>query len=158
MCFRREFERAIAACEHACTLAPNNADVHAYFAEVLNYTDEPERSLEFSKKAMRLDPLGPPNWEFHIGHSYYKLKRLDEAVATIRHSVERSIGFPVPYLFLAVLYHETGRAAEASQMIEEALSLAPNYTLNRVERVIPHRSASEQERFLEGLRKAGLPE
>jgi len=156
--FMREFDESLKGFERALVLAPNDPDVLAYYGETLNYADQPKKGLEMIEQGMRLDPLGPPSWEFHLGHSYYKMGRHDEAISFIRQSMTRGPEFPVTYLYLAVLYSELDRNEEAEQMVQLSLGKAPNYSIATIARVIPHKSDKQIDRFLGGLRKAGMPE
>ena len=158
LAFLRKFDDALNSFETAIKLAPNDAEVLAYYGEILNYADQPERGLEMVEKGIRLDPLGPPNWEFHRGHSYYKMHRHDEAISSIRHSISRGPEFPITYLYLAVLYGELGRRDDAMQMVNSALQRSPNFSINTIRKVVPHKSEKESQRFLDGLRTAGMPE
>jgi adenylate cyclase len=156
--FLREFDEALVSFERAFELSPNDADVLAYYGETLNYADQPEKGLELIQLGVRLDPLGPPNWDFHLGHSYYKMGLHDEAVSYIRQSMMRGPEFPVPYLYLAVLYEELNRKDEAKTMVKIACEKAPNYSIATIAKVIPHKSAKQINRFLSGLSAAGMPE
>ena len=124
----------------------------------LNYNSEPEKALKFIEASIRLDPLGPPNWEFHKGHANYLLGRKEEAITIIRHAATRGSGFPIPHLFLAVISIELGRPDEAAEELVRLLDKTPGYSISDTERIFPYRHAEDKSRFLDGLRKAGLPE
>jgi adenylate cyclase len=156
--FRGEHDKAIASFERAVALDPNDAETYAYFAEALNYSGDPEKSIALTEKAMRFDPLIPPNCAFHRGHSYYLLGRYDDAEAVIRSAIDRAPTFAVAHLYLAVVYSEIDRVQEAAAEIEAVLKLVPGYTLAVVNQMYPYRSAEVRNRFLESLRKAGLPD
>lgn len=156
--FRGEHDKAIASSERGVALDPNDAESYAYFAEVLNYSGDPEKSIQLMEKALRFDPLIPPNCAFHMGHSYYLLRRYDDAETMIRSAIDRTPAFPVAHLFLAVVYSEIESLQEAAVEIENVLKLIPGYTLAVVNQMFPYRSAEAKNRFLEGLRKAGLPD
>jgi tetratricopeptide (TPR) repeat protein len=51
-----------------------------------------------------------------------------------------------------------GRQAEARHEIERLLSVAPDTTVSQVQRVFSIRDPAVEQRWLDGLRKAGLPE
>ncbi|MGI9536926.1 MAG: tetratricopeptide repeat protein, partial [Desulfocapsaceae bacterium] len=158
LCFFRRYEEAIETFERAVVLSPSNAEVFAYYGETLNFADQAEKGLEMTEQGIRLDPLGPPNWDFHRGHSYYKLSNYNEALAAMTQSINRGPTFPVPYLFLAVIYVEIDQPNRATEMIDTALKYNPKFRMDNVARVIPHKSVEQRDRFLDGLRKAGLPE
>jgi adenylate cyclase len=156
--FHGEHDKAIASFERGVALDPNDAEAYAYFAEALNYSGDPEKSIALTGKALRFDPLIPPNCAFHLGHSYYLLRRYDDAETMIRSAIDRAPAFPVAHLFLAVVYSEIDRVQEAAVEIETVLKLIPGYTLAVINQMYPYRSAEAKNRFLEGLRKAGLPD
>jgi len=155
--FLHKHDQAIEVFEKAVECSPSNADVYAYFSEILNYADLPQQGLQMIETGIRLDPLGPPNWDFHRGHSYYKLRRYDDAISAIKQSINRGPNFPVPYLYLAVIYSELGLPDEAARAAQSAVEFNPLFNLENARRVIPHKP-DEQDRFLKGLREAGLPQ
>jgi adenylate cyclase len=156
--FHGEHDKAIASLERGVALDPNDAEAYAYFAEALNYSGDPEKSIALTEKALRFDPLIPPNCAFHLGHSYYLLRRYDDAETILRSAIDRAPAFPVAHLFLAVVYSEIDRIKEAAVEIETVLKLIPGYTLAVINQMYPYRLAEARNRFLVGLRKAGLPD
>jgi adenylate cyclase len=156
--FRGEHDKAIASFERAIALDPNDTEVCSYFAEVLNYYGDPERAIALTEKAVRFNPLLPPHLTCHLGHSYFLLRRYDDAVAMIRNTIDRVPSFVVAHVFLAVVYSEIDRMQEAAAEIETVLKLVPGYTLPLVDERFPHRLTEAQNRFLGGLLKAGLPD
>ena len=102
--FRGEHDQAIACLERGVALDPNDGEAYAYFAEALNYSGDPEKSIALTEKALRFDPLIPPNCAFHLGHSYYLLRRYDDAETMIRSAIDRNPAWPVAHLFMAVVY------------------------------------------------------
>jgi adenylate cyclase len=60
--------------------------------------------------------------------------------------------------FLASLYGHTGRPEEAREMWRELLEINPDFSVERVRRVLPYRDPAWFDRFDGGLAKAGLPE
>ena len=156
--FRGEHDKAIASLERAFALDPDNAEVCSYFAEALNYYGDPERAIALTEKAVRFDPLLPPHLAFPLGHSYFLLRRYDDAVTMICNTINRVPSFVIAHVFLAVVYSEIDRMLEAAAEIETVLKLVPEYTLSLADERFPHRLTEAQNRFLEGLLKAGLPD
>ena len=156
--FRGEHDKAIASLERAFALDPDNAEVCSYFAEALNYYGDPERAIALTEKAVRFDPLLPPHLAFPLGHSYFLLRRYDDAVTMICNTINRVPSFVIAHVFLAVVYSEIDRMLEAAAEIETVLKLVPGYTLSLADERFPHRLTEAQNRFLEGLLKAGLPD
>ncbi len=51
-----------------------------------------------------------------------------------------------------------GRIEEAEWEAQEALTLLPNLTLSQRRGNVPYKERADIDRYMEGLRKAGLPE
>ncbi len=111
------------------------------------------------EKAFRMDPLLPPSFEFQLAHSCLLLGRFDEALARYSFVIERLPKFGPCYLFLASTFVELDRLGDARDAIRSALEINPPYTLKEVTRMWSvYRIVEMGQRFIDNLRKAGLPE
>jgi TolB-like protein/Tfp pilus assembly protein PilF len=155
--FRRH-DQAVANFEKAIALAPNNAQVYAAFGQVLNWLGNPERGLEMLEKAFSIDTLPPPNWEFYAGCSHLLLRQYDKALSRINRGIERGPKFIPAYPLLAWTCVEMGRLDDARDAIKTFLELAPQFTVKKAAERWPYRIDEDHNRFLDALRKAGLPE
>jgi adenylate cyclase len=153
-----QLDDALLIFEHAIDLNPKDAENYAYFAEALNYAGQPQRAVEMTRKALEFDPMLPPNCAFHLGHSLYLLGRLEEASEIIRGALERAPAFATAHLVLAAVYSELGQSEMASSEIELARELIPGFSAEYGERVWPYRPREVKERYINSLRRAGLPE
>ena len=156
--FLRRYDQAIANFEKAIALDPNNAEVYANFGQVLNCWGNPERALEMIEKALSLDTNSPPIWEYYAGHSHLLLRQYDQALTRFNRVVERIPKFTGAYLRLAFAYIEMDRTGDAIDVIKTVLEITPRYTVKEVARRFPYRIDEVRDRFLDNLRKAGLPE
>jgi adenylate cyclase len=156
--FLNRHDQAIANLEKAIAMAPNDAGVYATFGQVLNYWGNPERALEMIEKAFSLETFAPPTWEFQLGHSHLLLRQYDEALTRYNGVIERAPKFALIYLHLACAYVELDRLDDARDAIKTALEIVPKYTVKELARILPYRIDEVRDRFVEGLRKAGLPE
>ena len=154
----RRFDQAVANLEKAIALAPNNAEVYSTLGNILNYCGNPEKGLKMLEKAFSIDTFVPPLWEYQIGHSYLLLRQYDEALTKLHRAVERAPMIGAFYLFLAWVYVELDRLDDARDAINTAMEIPPRYTVTEVARIFPYRVDEDRNRFLDGLRKAGLPE
>jgi adenylate cyclase len=156
--FIHRYDQAISNLEKALALAPNSADVNATFGQVLNYWGDPERALEMMEKAFSIDTIVPANWDFQLGLSHYLLRQYDEALAGFNRAIERAPKYLPTYVFLGCMYAELGRHDEARSTIKKLLEIAPQFTLKHIAKTMPLRIDEVRNRFLDNLRKAGLPE
>jgi adenylate cyclase len=154
----RRFDQAVENSEKAITLAPNNAEVYANYGDVLNYWGNPERGLEMVEKALGLETYAPPNWEFYAGISHLLLRQYDQALASLNRVVERIPKYVHPYELLAWAYAELDRLDDAREAIKTVLKIKPNFTVQEAARIMPYRLDEDSNRFLDAMRKAGLPE
>ena len=110
------------------------------------------------EKAFSIETFVPPNWEMHAAHSHLLLRHYDEALTRLHLAVERAPKFTPGHMLLACVYAEMGRLADARETIKTILTISPNRTLAHVPLAHTHRNEDDRNRFLDALRKAGLPE
>jgi adenylate cyclase len=151
-------EDAIAAAQRAIDLDPNFADGYAALAFALNYAGRPVESLAAVRKAMRLNPRYPFLYRWNVGHSYMLMERYDEAIEAFESVVAVNPEFPVAHLTLAAAYAQAGRIEDAEWEAEEIRTLLPGFTIEQDRPRHPYLNPADMERYLQGLRLAGLPE
>ncbi len=59
---------------------------------------------------------------------------------------------------LAAVYAHLGRLDEARNEAKEYMKVIPNFSINEWARTEPYANPNERQRYVDGLRKAGLPE
>jgi adenylate cyclase len=155
---QKRHDEAIAAALKAIALYPNYADGYAQLAQDLFYAGEPEASLEAVRKAMRLDPRHPFFYVWIVGQNYMLQQRYGEAVEEFKKVLWQNPEFPGARLTLASTYGLMGRIEDAEWEAEEILTLLPDFTLAQERERVPFKNPEHLERYIEGLRKAGLPE
>ncbi len=154
--WKKRHEFAIAELERAVSLDPNSAVAYTFLAEALNLAGRPDEAIGFAKKALRLDP-NYPFWEvFHLADSYFLLRRYDEAIANIQDTLRRNPNFLPARRTLAVIYAELGREKEAQAEVSEMLRISPEASLERWRERMAFRNPADLERYMAGLRQAGL--
>jgi TolB-like protein/Flp pilus assembly protein TadD len=156
--FDKRHEESIAACRRALELDPNYADAYGQLAITLNYAGRPEDALEAIHKAMRLDPRHPFVYLRIKGQAHYLMGRYDAAIAEFERVVDRNPASSEGHLFLAAAYAQVGRIEDAEWEAQEILTLFPDFTLARVRQREPYRDSAHLDRYIDGLRKAGLPD
>ena len=63
-----------------------------------------------------------------------------------------------PYITLAASYSSLNRTEEARKAVEEILRIHPRFTLERHANVLPFKNQKKLDKYIDALRKAGLPE
>ena len=85
-------------------------------------------------------------------------ERCEEAVEYATQAAEANPEFTDIYAVLACAYGHLGQAADARGALDQLLRRMPDLTVSDERLNRPFARADDRERFLTGLRKAGLPE
>jgi len=152
--YMKRHEMSLAEYERALELNPNDADIIAEYADALVYTGEPARSVELLQRAMRLNPYYPDWYLWYLADAYITLERYADVVATVRQMRNPDEGRRM----LAASYAHLGMTTEARAEAEAVLRSHPAFTIGRWRHRPPYRDPAVLERFVEGLRMAGLPD
>jgi adenylate cyclase len=152
--YRRQHDEAIAEYEQALLLNPNDSDIIAEYADALAYVDQPRRSVELMHKAMRLNPHYPDWYLWYLADTYDVMGRSEDVIATVRRMHDPSEG----QRLLAANFAHLGMMREAQAAAREVMRLHPAFTIREWRERPPYRDQAVLDRYVEGLRKAGLPE
>ena len=85
-------------------------------------------------------------------------ERYDEAAEWVRKVLQINPDFPPGHRWLASIYGRMGRIDEARAALDQFLHLVPGQTVETIRKLVPFKRPEDKERYLDGLRKAGLPE
>ena len=151
-----QHERAVSEAERAIILSPNYANGYSILAEILTFAGQPEETFGLVEQARRLNPQGSANYSFQEGHAYRLMGRYEEALTAFKTSLIRMPNHPSAHRHLAVVYVELGREAEARAEAAEVLRCSPEFSLEDFGHRIPYKDPMLAERYVAGLRKAGL--
>lgn len=152
--YRKEHDAAIAAYERALELNPNDADILAEYADALVYNGEPQRAVELVNRAMRLNPFYPDWYLWYLADAYDAAQEPEQVVATVHRMRNPDEG---RRLLAANLAH-LGRLSDAKREAEAVIKLHPGFTVQHWATRPPYRARAVMERFMEGMRRAGLPD
>jgi adenylate cyclase len=151
--YRRQHDEAVAEYAEALALNPNDSDIIAEYADALVYTGQPETSVGLLQKAMRLNPYYPDWYLWYLADAYDALGRAEDVIAAIQRMDNQSEGCRL----LAVNYAHLGMMKEAHHAAAEVMRLHPGFTVSEWSTRPPYRDAHVLARYVEGLKKAGLP-
>ena len=149
---RRRLNRAL-------DLDPNSMFARGYLGVSYGFGGEPEAAFAHLDEALRLSPRGPllVIWHLCKGWTALTAERYEEAVEFAEQAREANPEFPDIYAVLASANGQLGRAAEAASALHELLRRMPGLTASDERLNRPFARAADRDRFLEGLRKAGMP-
>jgi len=154
----KQYDKGIAECERAVALAPSSGKAHIWMSLVLTKVGRHKEAIRYAEQGVRLDPLGPGWYLRQLGHTYSWVGRYDEAITTYEKSLQKAPNDIFTHLFLTVTYSWAGRIEEARVQSAEVLRINPKFSMKKLAKRISYKIDSDMERYLDGLRKAGLPD
>jgi len=153
---QKQYNQALVEAEKAIAIDPNYANGHVLVATLLYYEGRAEEGLERMKFAARINPHHPHNYPFHMGQAYFVLKRYDEAIQALEKGLESRPRSERIHIWLAAAYAQAGKIDDAKWEAEQILQMDPEFSYARIQEVFPFKEPADLQRFLDGLRKAGL--
>jgi TolB-like protein len=154
LAFGRDYEASLIEVERALALNPNNPDWR--LGLVLIFAGHASRAGGLLEACMRLDPFCHPMTGGVLGLAHYMLGQYAQALPLHRDFVART-KWPLARVLLAATYTQLNQLDAARAMAAE-LRQHPVYTLAATRKIIALKHAKDEARFLDALRKAGLPE
>ena len=155
---QRQHDKAILEADRAVALDPNSANDHARLGNVFNFAGRPEEAILALEKAIRLNPF-PPSWYLHmLGMAYRETGRYEESITVCKKALKRQPNNIYAHLVLAATYSLLNRQEEAHAAAAEVLRISPKFSLGYLAKSRPHIDPANTQRFIESLRKAGLPD
>lgn len=157
--YQWEHDQARTHYERALALNQNDAELLAEMGNFLINIGEPERAIEQIKLAMRLNPLHEQWYTEYLGWAYEESAQPQEAIAVLGkiHEPEEWIRRT-----LAAAYAAIGEKEKAQEQVEKILESNPQFTLSDHEEYVrenfPYETEELIQRWIEALRKSGVPE
>jgi TolB-like protein len=162
---KQRFDESEEQFEKALALNPGDADCVAWAALASVVLGRADEAFELINKAMRLNPLHQNYYHMVSGHAAYFTGRYDDAVRGFKQGSEFGIWH---HANLAAAYGQMGRVEEArieaAMFVEErrrhlesnGIPLPASELELVAPRMVRFRRQVDRERYLGGLRKAGL--
>jgi tetratricopeptide (TPR) repeat protein len=155
LAYDRSFAEADEEFAKAFELDPNEADAWATLSDIEVLAGRVEEGLEHIRKAFRLNPY-PASWYYlTLGQAQYADGDYKTAVETLRRDETYRTS---SRRFLAASLAQLGRLDEARAEVDLFLVANPHFTTRRWVETEPFRDTATLEHFVDGFRKAGLPE
>ena len=155
---KKDYENGIREAERAVELEPNGADSHAFLGMGLLFADRPEEAIPILKKAIRLDP-NAPEWYMNVLASAYRdIEKYEQAMEWGEKAIQKNPQNILSRQILCSIYSLTDRMDEAHAQADEIMRLNPNTSVERIARTYPTKNQVVKMRYIDALRKAGLPD
>lgn len=158
--YKHQLNAAAAACRRAIQLNPSLAAAEGWLAIILGWWGEYDEAIQHAEVAQRLSPHDPlySVWSFAYTGVEFGAGCYEKSAEWARKTIEVTPEFPAAWRYLAASLAHLGRLEEAEVAKDQLLRLMPHESLRLVRAALPSVELDRMERFVEGLRKAGVPE
>jgi tetratricopeptide (TPR) repeat protein len=144
--------------KQAVALNPNGADALAHLGFISAMAGEQEEAIRNLKKAFRLNPI-PPIFYYHfLGAVYHDVKKYNEAIEILNQGISIDSETLTPYPILISCYIELNQFDEARRSSKKVLEIDPDFSLAYYKDMQLLNDQAANDRYIENLRKAGLPD
>jgi adenylate cyclase len=156
-----DYDSALTYFDRALTTSPSHSLAWLLSSATLSYMGRGEQAIRHAEQALRLSPLDRSLFYYydflnqvHYGHGNY-----EEAVKWGRMAAHENPRYTANLRYLAAGLAALGRLQEARAVAEKLLQLQPDFRLSEFERTLqPFRVPEIRDRYIDHLKKAGLPE
>lgn len=153
---KHKIDKAVAAGREAVRLLPGAADAYRALGYFLHWAGRGDEAIDALKTAARLDPKWSTGW---LGYAYVTAGRYDDAISTLNQGYELKARRGTNSLsFLAAAYIATGQDEKARAVMNVFLEKHPKTTLSNYRSPRLYKRKKDLDRYLNLLRKAGMPE
>ena len=153
-------ETGVTLIDRALTLNPNMAAAWSASGVLHAFLGHQDLAIERLERAMRLSPLDPLMYLrlTYAGMAHFLAGRYDEAAALGEQACQERPNFLAAIRVAAVSNAYAGRLDRARAYVERALELDPNLRISNLKDRFGRMRPEDFAMYVEGLRKAGLPE
>jgi adenylate cyclase len=138
-------------------IAPNNADILAFYGYLLAFSGREEEAVAPIIRAKRLDPGTHVRFSMYLAFVYNLLERHEEAVAELEPYLDDYPSYFPLQRTLARAYCLAGDLKKARQIAAHVLRSEPGFNSEAFGRKLPFKDPAMRNRFIDTLKKAGFP-
>ena len=166
----KQYDQAIESARRAIAINPSSPlSGYSALSDAYLLTGQFEKSLEACDQAIRLSPRDPDCYRHKAG-AYFAMKQYDQAIEWARRTIAIASDDQWAHADIIAALALTGHEADAREALQRFLALPPDPDRMRTiaawkafqdPRVGPHSDPAVvdfQNRQIDGLRKAGMPE
>ena len=156
----RDSDLLVSSALRAIELNPNFAMAHSWLGAAYALSGQGEKAFEWIENARRLSPRDMFREEFDV-HTCFAHFQVGDYEKAADYAARASMPRPdhvYPHLIRAASLGHLGKAEAAADEAEKVLHLAPQYSLAIAGQSSVFVVKEDIDRFVEGLRIAGIPE
>jgi adenylate cyclase len=154
---RGDHEGARIEAERALVITPNLARGYAALGASLIFSGRPREGAAALEKFIRLDPRDPglASRLHQLAVGLYFARDYGASLAAAQRVIRSYPQYPLTYRWLAAALGQLGRSAEAKEVLEKAIAVAPAEFDFYVRKRAPWMRPEDHAHMVEGLRNAG---
>jgi len=158
--FSGEHDSAIRRLLRAIELDPNSTFARGYLGTAYAFGGECDPAIQNLNEAMRLSPRDflMVVWFTGSAWAYLSAEKYEQAAECAKRAIDCNPAFPDTHGTFAAASAHLGRMTDARAGLDAYMNLTPGLTAGDKRLTRPFRRPADRERFIDGLRKAGLPE
>lgn len=155
-----DFDNGAAFIDQALSLNPNLAWAWLFSGFVKIWIGEPEAAIERVTRAMRLSPQDFQLFNMQVANAlaHFIAGRYTEALSWAERAIRGHPNYSLAAGTFAASAVLAGRLVEAEKAMTRLRQLEPQLRISDLMEVFPLRRPEDRLKWIEGLRKAGLPE
>jgi tetratricopeptide (TPR) repeat protein len=155
-----DLDAGAALIDRALALNPNLSVGWYVSGWVRIFLGQPDVAIEHLTRAIRLSPLDPLIFRVHaaIAHAHFFAGRYDDASASAEKAVHARPNYLTAVRGAAASYALAGRLDQAQNLVMRMRELNPALCISNLKDLFPLRRPEDFTKWVDGLRKAGLPE
>jgi len=154
--FIGEYDKAVSQAERAVAINPNSADAYDYLGVVLVQADRAVEAVPLIKKGIRLNPIPPKNYLYHLAMAYGTTEQYEEAISVSNSLLQRDPNDFLAHLSLTLNYANSGKEQEARAEAAEVRRINPKFRAEQLRTMSARKNRAYVERQIETLQKLGL--
>ena len=161
--YNRQFDNALAHYLRTRDLNPNEAELLAEMGNFLIYVGQPKQAIDQVKEAIRLNPNHENWYVYYVGWAYEEAGMPKEAIEIFEEAIdlqnpdEEQLWY-LPTLAAAYAHPTVGRMDDAHKIVKTILSRDPEFSISKKVARYPYKTQELVDRYVNALRRAGLPE
>ena len=156
--YDRNFDEAMTHARTANSLEPSDIYGLLTMAELLIYMGMPQDALPYVEKVAQLDPLNPAYVSFLMGLIHFGEEEYLEATQLFETALEQNPDDFAPAAPLTSAYAKLDDETNMNRALERYREGWPRANIKVFQIFWPYQHQVDEDRLLNGLRKAGMPE